>query len=67
MSKPATVQTRVTLELKARLERLAHDDRRTVSDYVRLVLEQHVRSVECFEELASESGGKVACSDEVVG
>jgi len=52
-NKSATLQRiRITPEMKARLERLAHDDRRTVSDYVRLVLEQHVKSVECLRELA---------------
>ena len=55
MSKSVTIpRIRVEPDLKARLERLAHDDRRTVSDYVRLVLEQHVKSVECFGELAGE-------------
>ena len=55
MTKSATLQRiRITPELKVRLERLAQDDRRTVSDYVRLVLEQHVKSAECFGELASE-------------
>ena len=53
MTKSATLQRiRITPELKVRLERLAQDDRRTVSDYVRLVLEQHVKSAECFGELA---------------
>jgi len=68
MTKSATLQRiRIEPELKSRLERLAHDDRRTVSDYVRLVLEQHVRSVECFDELASEPGDKVVRIDEVIG
>ena len=55
MTKSATLRIRITPELKGRLERLAVDDRRTVSDYVRLVLEQHVKSVECFDELAGDA------------
>jgi predicted DNA-binding protein len=54
MSKTAIVQTRMTPEARARLERLALDDSRTLSDYVRLVLERHLKSVECLEALASD-------------
>lgn len=40
--------------MKARLERLAMADGRSVADYVRRVLEQHLQSVECLRELAEE-------------
>ena len=54
MSKSATLQRiRITPEMRKRLEQLALDDSRTVSDYVRLVLEQHVKPVECFEGLVN--------------
>lgn len=42
--------------MKGALERLAIEDERTVSDYVRLVLKQHLKSMECFEELVDEHG-----------
>lgn len=46
---------RVTPKLKADLEGLATADGRTLSDYVRRVLEQHVQSAGCFDELASQT------------
>ena len=53
--KTATLQRiRITPEMKGKLERLALEDKRTVSDYVRLVLEQHLKSVECLQDLASD-------------
>ncbi len=36
---------RVTPDTKARLVELARKERRTVSDYVRLVLEDHLRNI----------------------
>jgi len=52
-NKSASVKVRITPGLKGRLERLALEDSRTVSDYVRLLLEHHVKSVGCFDELAA--------------
>ncbi len=45
---------RITPELKKALEKLATADNRTLSDYVGLALEQHVRSMECLRELVDE-------------
>ena len=50
----AIPRIRVTPELKAKLECLAKADGRTLSDYVRRVLEQRIKSVECFGELVKE-------------
>lgn len=47
---------RVTPEMQGKLERLAADDSRTMSDYVRLVLKQHLKSVECLRKLVDEHG-----------
>jgi predicted DNA-binding protein len=38
------VQTRCTLDLRDALEKLATDDHRTLANYIRLVLENHVRA-----------------------
>lgn len=38
----ASLVIRMTGQLKKRLEELAEDDRRTVGDYIRVVLEDHV-------------------------
>ena len=45
---------RMPKKLKTTLQCLAKTDGRTLSDYVRRALEQHARSVECFEELVKE-------------
>lgn len=36
------LSVRATVELKEELERLAREDKRSISNYVALVLEQHV-------------------------
>ena len=46
---------RIPGKMKSQLEQLAKADSRTLSDYVRLVLERHLQSVECLQELASGS------------
>ena len=47
MAKPstrsATLVLRVRPELKAALERLATNDRRSISNYVEIILEEHVQ------------------------
>ena len=54
MSKTANFpQIRVEPEIKSKLECLAQQDGRTLSDYIRRVLERHLQSVECLRELAS--------------
>lgn len=42
MSKNEFIGTKCEASLKKDLEKLAKEDRRTLSDYVRLVLEKHV-------------------------
>lgn len=49
--------------MKGELERLALEDERTVSDYVRLVLKQHLKSVECLQKLRNDEGGAVVWLD----
>lgn len=62
--KSATLQRiRITPEMKDELERLALEDERTVSDYVRLVLKQHLKSVGCLQTLRNDEGGVVVWLD----
>jgi hypothetical protein len=49
MVKEALISTKVTTEIKKRLESLAHDERRSLSNYVALVLERHVVASSPFE------------------
>jgi predicted DNA-binding protein len=61
-NKSATLpRIRVTPEMKARVKQLAQADNRTVSDYVRLVLERHIKSIKCFEELACNGPSRPDC------
>ena len=62
MNKSTALRVRIAPELKARLKKLAREDKRTLSDYVCLMLERGVRSVECFDELASVSSDAVMTS-----
>jgi hypothetical protein len=43
MSRVAHINLRVRPALKAKLEKLAEQDRRTLSSYVEIVLEEHVK------------------------
>jgi hypothetical protein len=43
MSRIAHLNLRVRPTLKAKLEKLAEQDRRTLSSYVEIVLEEHVK------------------------
>jgi hypothetical protein len=43
MSRIAHLNLRVRPALKAKLEKLAEQDRRTLSSYVEIVLEEHVK------------------------
>ena len=45
MSRIAQINLRVRPSLKAKLEKLAKQDRRTLSAYVEKLLDDHVRSV----------------------
>jgi len=42
-TRSATLVLRVRPELKAALERLATNDRRSISNYVEIILEEHVQ------------------------
>jgi hypothetical protein len=42
-TRSATLVLRVRPELKAALERLATNDRRSISNYVEVILEEHVQ------------------------
>ena len=44
MARSAQMNLRVRPTLKARLEKLAREDRRTLSAYVKKLLEDHVRT-----------------------
>jgi predicted DNA-binding protein len=44
MVRNAQLNLRIKLELKAKLEKLAKQDRRTLSAYVEKVLDEHVES-----------------------
>ena len=44
--KSETIFARVSLEFKNKLQKLADKDKRTLSDYIRLVLEDHVQKEE---------------------
>lgn len=46
MKKTAAVNLRMTEELRDRLQRLAEENRRNISDYIRLVLEEHADAEE---------------------
>jgi mRNA-degrading endonuclease RelE of RelBE toxin-antitoxin system len=46
MKKTAAVNLRMTEELRAKLQRLADENRRQLSDYIRLVLEDHANADE---------------------
>ncbi|TVT60170.1 MAG: DNA-binding protein [Sedimenticola thiotaurini] len=41
MAKNATLTIRISKELKEQLQKLANQDRRSLSDYIGLVLEEH--------------------------
>lgn len=55
MKKTAPLSIRITPELKEALEKLADEDRRALSSYVQLALEEHVA-----RRQASVRKGKVA-------
>jgi predicted DNA-binding protein len=42
MKRATSVNLRMTDELRAELQRLADSNKRTLSDYIRLLLEEHV-------------------------
>lgn len=44
MAKTETISIRIEPELKAALTRAAEDDRRTLGQYVHLILENHVKA-----------------------
>jgi predicted HicB family RNase H-like nuclease len=44
MARNAQLNLRITPELKARLEKLAKQERRTLSAYVEKVLDEHVKN-----------------------
>ena len=44
MARNAHINLRVRPTLKAKLEKLAEQDRRTLSSYVEMILEDHVKS-----------------------
>jgi hypothetical protein len=46
VSRIAQINLRVRLSLKAKLEKLAKQDRRTLSSYVEMLLEDHVTEQE---------------------
>ena len=56
MARNAQMNLRVRPTLKAKLERLAKEDRRTLSAYVEKLLEDHVRSA---TQLGVEQGRRV--------
>ena len=49
MVKEALISTKVTAEVATRLKHLASEERRSLSNYVALVLERHVRALSPFE------------------
>lgn len=49
----ASVSTRCSEELKQQLEQLADADKRPLSNYVRLVLEQHVEEAAKQKKIAA--------------
>jgi hypothetical protein len=49
MVKEALISTKVTAEVATRLKHLAGEDRRSLSNYVALILERHVRALSPFE------------------
>jgi len=55
-NKDRILHVRITNEMRDELECLASEDGRSLSDYVRRVLERHLQSMECLRELA---GGPV--------
>lgn len=59
----ALPRIRITPQMKIQLDFLAAADGRTVSDYVRLVLKQHLKSVECLQKLRNDEGGVVVWLD----
>lgn len=44
MKKSTSVNVRMTEELRDQLQKLADANRRTLSDYIRLLLEEHVEA-----------------------
>jgi predicted transcriptional regulator len=44
MKRDTSVNVRLTSELRDELQRLAEANRRTLSDYIRLLLEEHVEA-----------------------
>ena len=50
MARIAQINLRVRPSLKAKLEKLAKQDRRTLSAYVEKVLEDHVKSTSSVEQ-----------------
>ena len=55
MARRAQMNLRVTSALKGKLEKLAKEDRRTLSAYVEKLLEDHVKSA---SQLGAEHLGK---------
>ena len=54
MKRTTSVNIRMTDELRGELQRLADTNKRTLSDYVRLVLEEHAEEKREREEDAGE-------------
>ena len=46
MARDTSVNVRVTAEMRAKLEKLAEDDKRSLSGYVEKVLREHVEQTE---------------------
>jgi predicted transcriptional regulator len=50
MKRNTSVNVRMTEDLRASLQRLADANKRTLSDYIRLLLEEHVGTQERTED-----------------
>jgi predicted DNA-binding protein len=60
MKRTTSVNIRMTDELRGELQRLADANKRTLSDYVRLLLEEHVESQQDHEEATARKKKPVA-------
>ena len=58
-TRSATLVLRVRPELKAALERLATNDRRSISNYVEIILEEHVQKAPSKRRYATSEQRKL--------
>jgi len=60
MKRDTSVNVRLTSELRDELQRLAEAHKRTLSDYIRLLLEEHIEAQKDGAEAGADRGPQTA-------